>query len=102
MNLLLKILSEAAEILIEAEPDLDSDSSNVVKNGYLLRYQDDAEKWGIQELEVVGKLLPTLCLKMALSKKKLMHERHLQMSLFREVNGFSQVGDLLLRSSSLF
>lgn len=43
--------SEAAEILINAEPDLDPELVKRSQEWLSPRYQDDAEKWGIQELE---------------------------------------------------
>lgn len=41
--------SEAAEILIEAEPDLDQELVRRSQEWLSPRYQDDAEKWGIQD-----------------------------------------------------
>lgn len=43
--------SEAAEILINAEPDLDPELVKRSQEWLSPRYQDDAEKWGIQEEE---------------------------------------------------
>ncbi len=42
---------EAAEILIEAEPDLDPELVKRSQEWLSPRYQDEAEQWGIQELE---------------------------------------------------
>ncbi|WP_175615926.1 ABC transporter substrate-binding protein [Piscibacillus halophilus] len=43
---------DAADILIEAVPDLDPELVKASQDWLSPRYQDDAEQWGIQELEV--------------------------------------------------
>ncbi|MBP3038415.1 ABC transporter substrate-binding protein [Bacillaceae bacterium Marseille-Q3522] len=43
---------EAADILIEAVPDLDPELVRKSQEWLASRYQDDAEKWGLQKLEV--------------------------------------------------
>lgn len=44
--------TEAADILIEAVPDLDSDLVKASQEWLSPKYQDDAERWGIQSQEV--------------------------------------------------
>ncbi|WP_077705193.1 ABC transporter substrate-binding protein [Virgibacillus dokdonensis] len=43
---------EAAEILIQAEPDLDADLVKASQKWLADKYQDDAARWGEQKLEV--------------------------------------------------
>jgi ABC-type nitrate/sulfonate/bicarbonate transport system substrate-binding protein len=43
---------EAAEILLNAVPELDSDLVHVSQEWLAPRYAADAEKWGFQELQV--------------------------------------------------
>lgn len=44
--------SEAADVLIEAVPDLDPELVKASQEWLSPKYQDDAEKWGIQKLEI--------------------------------------------------
>lgn len=44
--------SEAAEILLKAEPDLDEELVKKSQEWLASKYQDDAERWGEQKLEV--------------------------------------------------
>lgn len=44
--------NEAAEILLKAAPDLDAELVKKSQEWLAPKYQDDAEKWGLQKLEV--------------------------------------------------
>lgn len=52
--------SEAAEILIDHEPDLDPELVKRSQEWLASRYQDDASQWGLQELERWNKAIDFL------------------------------------------
>ncbi|MCJ7842165.1 ABC transporter substrate-binding protein [Lederbergia sp. NSJ-179] len=61
--------SEAAEILIKAEPDLDADLVRKSQEWLASRYQDDAPRWGEQKQEIWQNYMDWMLEKKVLEKE---------------------------------
>lgn len=73
---------EAADILIDAVPDLDPELVKKSQKWLADKYQDDADRWGEQKLEVWEDYAEWM-LEHDLLDKKLDSNKHLQMSFYQ-------------------